>query len=248
MINACFAEVPVDQMKFLFAVASFSVSIFTIFLLKKFSLSNKAKISLIYTHLAGLFFPFILFTTNMACGLLCLPCFESPMTLALLALPMTLLIAMLAGFVVIPGYYVFSRRSFLVKNKSLTSVLSSHSKKLNIKPPSLYLLDIARPLAFSFRSFRSAVVMSVGLLDILTKRETEAVLLHELFHIKEKSSVFKLSTFFIRFSPFSLLKNFYADLNGEEKNADGFVKDVQKTEKYLDSAKRKILDFRKESI
>lgn len=243
MINACFAEVPVDQMKFLLALGSFSISILAIFLLKTFPLSNKRKIPLIYTHLAGLFFPFVLFSTNMVCGFLCMPCFESPAALAILALPTTLLIATVAGFVVIPGYYMFSRKSFLVKNSSLTSFVSFYSKKLRMKPPSLYVLDISKPLAFSFRSFRSAIVLSVGLLDILTKRETEAVLLHEISHIKEKSSVVKLSSALMRFSPFSFFKNFHADVGMEEERADGFVREIQGTARHLLSAQKKIDAF-----
>lgn len=246
-MSSCLVAVPVDSFKFFFAAVSLSLAVLTILLLRKYSFSKKTKVSLIYAHLTSLFFPFVLFTTNMACGFFCLPCFENPAGLALLALPTTLLFSTVVGFVVIPGYYMLSRKSFLVKNNSLDVFIKKQAQKLNMRAPSLYLLKMAKPVAFSFKSVVAGIFLSVGLLDILKKKEVEAILLHELFHIKQKSSVFKLSAHLMRFSPFSLLKSFNAELGVEEERADCFAREKQGTENYLVSAKRKIGAFNQEA-
>lgn len=243
MTDACFLAVSADQTKIFLAAASFVFATVSIFFLRK-NFSNKIKISLIYTHLATIFFPFVLFSTNLACGAWCLPCFNEPVSLVFLSLPTTLLFAGIAGFVAIPGFYLFSRKSYPLRQKSLAGFVSFHAKKLQMKAPKLYLLDRAKPVAFSFKTFRSAIFLSVGMLDILTKKEIEAVLLHELYHIKSKSSLFKFSSHLLKFSPFSILKNFSTELSEEEKKADGFVESMQKTAIHLLSAKRKSEGFK----
>ena len=102
---------------------------------------------------------------------------------------------------------------------------------------------MSRPLAFSFRSFTSAVFLSVGMLEILKKKEVEAVLLHELFHVKSRASVFKLTSALIKFSPLSFMKNFHGELGKGEGEADSFVREAQGTSLHLESAKRKMREF-----
>ena len=72
----------------------------------------------------------------------------------------------------------------------------------------------------------------------------KAVLLHELAHLKNKSSIAKYSDTLLRmFSPISLLLRFHHDNTMEEKRADNFVIEIQRTDKHLKSAKRKIDEF-----
>jgi len=250
MVDACFVEVVVDPTKVYLTFASLSIAFLSIFILRRFSLSNKGKISLMYTHLASLFFPISLFTTTLACGFLCLPCLEGPGGMALLALPTTLILSTIAGFVVIPGYFMVSRKSLLIKNNSLNTFLIRQTKKLKMKTPSLYILNMAKPVAFSFKTFASGIFLSVGLTDILKKKEIEAILFHELSHIKSKSSIFKISTNLMKFSPLSLislLKSFNVDLNQDERRADDFVIRMQGSDIYLQSAKNKIDAWNSES-
>ena len=102
-------------------------------------------------------------------------------------------------------------------------------------------MDKAKPIACSFKSFRSAIFVSVGMLDILSKKEIQAVLLHELAHIKQRSSVLKFSSFLMNvLSPLSLLARFHHDTSKEEREADKFAIRVQRTSKYINSAKKKI--------
>ena len=74
----------------------------------------------------------------------------------------------------------------------------------------------------------------------LSKKELESVILHEIYHVKNSSSLFKFSTFFIRLSPLATFTSFIEDLNKEEKDADNFAIKFQNTSKYLNSSKLKI--------
>lgn len=241
VMNSCLAEIPVDQVKILLALVSLGIAVVTILLLRHYDWSRKGKVSLMYSHLSSLFFPPVLFTTNAACGLFCLPCFENPLGIALLALPTTLGFSALAGFIIIPAYYYIARTR--VTRGPLPTFLSAQSALLALKTPALYLIHSAKPIAYSFKSITSGIVLSVGLLDILNKKEQEAVLLHELYHIAHRASVFKFSTLLMRFSPFSFLKNFNEELTQEEHAADQFVVTRQHTSRHLSSAKAKVTAY-----
>lgn len=233
-------QVAADNTKFILAGISISIAIGAFLLLKFANFGNKGKIGLIYAHLLGLFYPVSLFTTNAACGFLCLPCFEGAASLALLALPSAFVLSTIAGFIVIPLYFFVSSRSHEIRDMQIRKFVGKHSKNLNIKPPKIYAVNSPRPFAFSFRSFSSAIVLSVGMLDILGKKELQAVLLHELAHIQNRASAFKLSAFLMRFSPFMIFKTFNRELTEEEVMADSHACRIQGTNKYLESAKRKI--------
>jgi len=85
--------------------------------------------------------------------------------------------------------------------------------------------------------------MSVGLLDVLNKKEVEAIILHELAHIKNRSSILKVSNLIFKFSPLSIIAKFNGDTNSEEKRTDEFAIKMQKTRRYIDSSKRKLDRF-----
>ncbi len=227
-----------------FIILSVSLAVITFILLKKYSFSIKSRTLLIYGHLTLLFFPFILYSTHLGCGVLCMPCHQNIFHLISYALPATLIASTLAGFIAIPALYIFSSKKMAIKNKSVIDFVKRYSKKLNIRTPRVYAIDDSKPVAFSFRSFISAIFLSVGLLDIMNEKETKAVLLHELAHIKQKSSILKLSDHLLRFfSPLSLLTRFHHDSNQGEREADDFVVRIQGTDRHLLSAKRKLNDY-----
>src|SRR3989338_591630 len=241
----CFVGITLDGNKIILTAISVSAMLITLFLLKKFNLSTKVKISLIYAHLTALFFPFVLFTTNVACGTFCLACYSNILEMTAISLPTTLILATISGFLVIPTFYIVSSKKMEIKNREILKFLKHYSKKLQLKMPKIYAVNKAEPIAFSFRSFKSAVFLSVGLLDILNKKEIEAIILHELAHIKIKSSALKLSTNILRlFSPLSVLARFSHDSTQEEELADRFAIKEQETSRYIKSAKRKIKEYR----
>lgn len=239
----CIAEIPLDPSRLLLTAMSFSIALATFFIIKKFNLSAKSRVGLIYSHLIFLFFPFILFTTNAACGAFCVQnCYNNIYNLIAYSMPTTIATSSIAGFFVIPAMFVFSSKKEMT-NKNLVSFVKKYSRLMNIKTPKVYLIDKAKPIAFSFKNFSSAIFLSVGLLDILNKKEIEAIILHELHHIKSKSSLLKVSNLIFRISPLSLIAKFNSDTNEEEGKADRFAVLMQKTNKYITSAKRKLNKF-----
>ncbi|MBI2971806.1 MAG: M48 family metalloprotease [Candidatus Aenigmarchaeota archaeon] len=225
------------------SILSLAFAVLTLYALKKYELSTKLKIGIIYSHLFFLSFPAVLFTTNLACGSMCMPCQDNTYALIGYALPSTLALATIAGFVVIPSFYIVSHKRMEISDKELLRFVHRHARRMKIKKLKLYAIDRAKPLAFSFRSFRSAIFLSVGLLDVMNRKEIEAVLLHELAHLQRRSSALKLSHALLRLSPLSLLARFHHDAGEEERRTDAFVVRQQKTERYLLSAKRKMDAF-----
>ncbi len=183
--------------------------------------------------------PFILFATHFGCVAACVACAASLPSLLALALPFTLGATALGGMVLIPSIFIHVNKSRSVGGW-MEKFVKRQSGKLGIKSPKIYLLDKTKPVAFSFRTWRSAIFMSVGLSEMLNKKETEAVLLHEIAHIASRASLLKLSAVLMRLSPFSVFRSFNADLGREEKLADGYAISIQRTPRWLNSAKRKI--------
>ena len=244
MLLGCFAGFVIDADKLLLIGTSVSFAVLTLLALKKFSLSTKSKVGLIYGHLIFLFFPFVVMTTDAVCGIACMSCANNLANLAALALPTTLLFSTIAAFFVIPGFYMFFSRKSEIENSHIIRFTRSYSKKLNVRMPKLYVIDNASPVAFSFRSFKSMIFISAGLIDLLGKREIEAVILHELGHLKRKASVLTTSVSLLRlFSPLSLLARFHHDSDDEEIYADRLAIKVQKTGMHVRSAKRKIDEY-----
>ncbi len=244
MIMGCFAGFVIDADKLLLIGSSISFAIITLLVLKKFRLSTRFKVGLIYGHLISLFFPFVLLTTDVACNAGCMPCANNIANLLALTFPTTLLLSTVAAFFVIPGFYMFFSRKSETGNIQITEFVKFYSRRLKIKMPKIYIIDNANPIAFSFKSFRPMIFLSAGLIDLLNKREIEAVILHELGHLKRKASVLTTSLSLFRiFSPFSLLARFHHDSDEEELYADEFAAALQKTGRHLKSAKRKIDEF-----
>ncbi|MFA4820058.1 MAG: M48 family metalloprotease [Candidatus Aenigmatarchaeota archaeon] len=240
MAIGCFVGFVVDIDKVALAVISLSLAAFFLLAVKNFKLSTKTKIGLIYGHLILLFFPFVLFTTDFACGAMCMSCQNNTLALVSYSLPTALVLGTIAGFAVIPAFYTFSNKR-QTRNREIIEFVRKYSSLLNIRMPKIYIMDKAKPIAFSFKSFRSAIFVSVGMLDILGKKEIQAVLLHELAHIKQRSSMLKFSSFMMNvLSPLSLLTRFHHDTSREEGEADRFAIRTQRTSKYINSAKRKL--------
>ncbi len=107
MIDACAAGLGVEYTKLLLIIISLSASAALILLLKMFSMSTKAKIVVIYSHISMLLFPLILFTTNIGCASVCASCYTDVSQLVTLAIPTTFLVSTLAGFVIIPTVFVY---------------------------------------------------------------------------------------------------------------------------------------------
>lgn len=240
----CFEGFIVTPEKIVLSVLSLSLAVAALLAIKKFNLSPKIKVGLIYGHLITLLFPFVLLTTNFACGAVCsMYCYNDTTANIAYALPTTLLFGTMAGLVVIPSFYMFSNRK--LGNREVNKFVRRYSRMLRIKTPNIYIVDKARPLAFSFKSFRSAIFISVGMLDVLNTKELQAVILHELSHIKQKSSLLKFSSSLLKISPLSIIARFHHDTGLEEKKADDFAAKMQGTSRYVNSARKKVKNIEK---
>ena len=248
MIIGCLAGIPLDLDKLILMSVSILMAAVTFASLKKFNLSTKSKIAMIYSHIIFLFFPVVLFTTNIACGAGCvMSCYNNMYNLIALSLPTTFIISTAISVFIIPGIYIMYNKKSLLENSNIVDFVESNSKRLEIKAPKIYVVNRADPIAFSFKTFKSAIFLSAGLLDILKKKEIEAVILHELGHIKRRASMLTASFSILKFfTPFSLISRFHHDSYKEEQYADQFAISSQKTSRWLKSAKRKLDRFYKE--
>ena len=173
-----------------------------------------------------------------------MPCANNLGSLIALALPTTLLISTAAGFFIIPGFYMFFNKKTKAENFHILEFVKEYTSRMKLRLPKIYITDNANPVAFSFKSFKSMMFISAGLIDVLNKKELEAVILHELGHIKSQASLLKMSVSLLRlFSPLSLIARFHHDTDEEEIYADKIANRLQKTNRYINSAKRKIDAF-----
>lgn len=245
MTMACIESIGMGEMKMLMAIASFAIAMLIMILIKMSShRSTKLRVSLIYAHLISLFFPFVLFSINTTCGMLCMSCYNNLSHLISYVMPATLTAGTLAGFVVLPYFFIFSSRRREITGGSVIDIMRKYSSILSIKVPKAYLIDKQKPIAFSFRSFRHAIFISVGMLEMFRYKEIEAVLLHEMSHIARKASALKFSSSMLRLlSPLSILSGFSHDSDADERRADKFAYRMQGTWKYVKSAKRKMSEY-----
>ncbi len=220
------------------AAASIAASIAAVFAMRM-NISMRKKTYLIYLHLAALFFPLIFFLLSMKCNG---TCNMTLIELAAYSVPVAFAASFAFGFIGIPQMYLrFGGARKAPENGTISKFIKKHAANINIPAPAIFFADSQAPFAFSSSWPKSMIVLSVGLSDILEKKEVEAVLLHELHHTREKASAAKLSAQFMKFSPFSIFKKFSDELNSEELEADRFAANIQGTPRFLSSAKKKVM-------
>lgn len=193
---------------------------------------------LLYAHLFFILSPLFLLAVKINCGpsvmnkwlSLCTMVFAK---LVIYALPAMILLSIILGYFVIPKIY--SRTAQKHNSKRFVKLCRRVQTKAN-----LFLLDSAKPAAFTLGS---KVFFTVGMFELLNQKEIEAVMMHELFHVKSNASWSKFSEHIVRlFSPiawFSSKKN----IEREEINADNFAVKLQGSAKFLNSAKQKVSMF-----
>ncbi len=189
---------------------------------------------LLYAHLGFILAPLFYFAFSINCNLslvksilgFCTTIFAK---LVLYGLPPTMLATFILGSILVPAFY--KRRGKLTKLLSFSNLC--RKTKISAK---LYVLDKAKPVAFAFADF---IFVSVGMFELLSRKEVEAVLLHELYHVKRQSSWSKFTHAFVgRFSPFA--RFLLPSILKEEYLADSFARKIQGTNKYLAGARRKV--------
>jgi len=242
MLLQTFTSFFTNPVKLTIFLASFMLALMVFVKIRKTE-NIKHKILLTYLHLFLLFFPLVFFAFNLSCdmGLLngfIYHCGIALTKIAIYGITASIILVMVLGYFVIPG--VYKKRSREIRGNAINTTIKKYAKKLKISLPRLYLLNLAKPVAFSTKNM---IFLSAGLTSLLTKKELEAVLLHELSHIKNRSSVLKLSRLLLKFSPFSNFITLNKELSNEEIKADATVIRIQGTKKYLNSAKLKVSKY-----
>lgn len=217
---------------------SIILSLISLFLLNRKSLSLMAKQYLIYSHIFFLVFPFAYYLFFNGCNALFSHCDKAKAVFIIIML--SALVAFLAGILVAPLLFLrkITSRAILNANKNISNFVSDVSNEISIRKPRVFVLNDSKPLAFAY--IKSSIFISTGLMNLLSRKELEAVLLHEINHAKNSSSWFKLSTLFLKVSPIATFITFIDDINKEEIEADNFAIAYQKTDKYIKNARQKI--------
>ncbi|MFQ5406252.1 MAG: M48 family metalloprotease [Candidatus Micrarchaeia archaeon] len=239
----CITQFFANDFKIGLSILSLLIAAFLLWKLKDSKHSFKTKAFFVYGHLAFLFFPFALFTYTMACQNAVITCGGMGILGKLLTPILAALVAsFVLGLVIIPALYLKSKKTTSAKDRRLNKLVCKSAEELKISsPPKTFNIDSPKPFAFSFTSFFPAIFLSIGLQELLSRRDLEAVVLHEMAHIKNNTATLKLSTLIARaFSPFLALRSFNKELSKEEQKADQYAVKTQGTSKFINSAKKKI--------
>jgi Zn-dependent protease with chaperone function len=221
-----------DSEKMLIVVVSVLVSIAALLAWKKYS-----RPAFLYTHLFFVIAPLFYFAFSINCsmgmvqGLLswCTAVFTK---FVIYALPLAMALTFIAGYALLPYAYRKIAKPLSVR------AFAQLCKQTGIRAE-LYLIDKAKPVAFTLRK---KIFISVGMFELLSRKELEAVLLHELHHVSARASWGKFSSNFVRlFSPIAWFSS--SSVEREEKAADAFAVKTQRTGKFLISAKNKVRVF-----
>lgn len=223
--------------KFAIFISSLILSIIFLYYSSK-AKKLRTKISFIYLHVLFFIVPLVIIAFASSCRIPLFNCTTQQFIGFVLGAGAFIF---LSGFFFIPNLYIALNKNKQIKDKTLNSFIKKYSKSLNTRPPKLFFINSARPYAYSFKSLKGAIFISVGMFEIFSKKEIQAVLLHELYHIKQRSSLYKFSSIFLKTFSFSAaFLNLNKGLQDEENKADAFAIKTQKTKKYIKKAKDKI--------
>ncbi|MEK6857570.1 MAG: M48 family metalloprotease [Nanoarchaeota archaeon] len=195
----------------------------------------------VYAHLVFLLIPLVLFANGVNCsmsiinGLLAL-CGLAISKFLIYVSPLIIFSTFAAGYFIVPLIYVKRFAKKEIKNKTVSQFNKIYATKVK-----MFVIDDSHPIAFTIAK---NIFVSVGMFEILSSKETEAVILHELGHIKHKTSLNRLSAGIMRFaSPLSYfgLSDYCKDC--DEKEADEFAISVQKTKQHLSKARKKVRKY-----
>ncbi|MEM3154584.1 MAG: M48 family metalloprotease [Candidatus Woesearchaeota archaeon] len=221
-----------DPAKMLIVVILVLVSIAALLAWKKYS-----RPAFLYAHLFFVVAPLFYFALSINCSMSLMQDMLSWCTglfakFILYIMPPLMMMTFIAGYALLP--YAYKR---IAKPLSLSS-FRKLCENTGIKAE-LYVLDKAKPVAFTLKN---KIFVSVGMCELLSKKEIEAVLLHELYHVRSSASWGKFSGNFVRlFSPIAWFSSH--SVESEEIAADAFTVKIQKTAKFIVSSKKKVSSF-----
>lgn len=219
--------------------------VFLFFFLSLVSLSffflakdQKIKLLALYSHIILLILPVILTVLLWDCGIRLLECTEKKI---LLLLPLGLTVSYIFSYFVAPFLYQTLNKKNEITSLALLTFIHAQALRLSIPVPRVYLSSEKKNDVYSYSGFKPFIFIPSYALSILHKKELEAVLLHELYHIHQKASFIKFSTLFIRkTSPLLRFVRITPLIEKLEREADTFAIRTQRTPRYLLSAQHKL--------
>jgi len=223
-------------------IISVLLAALTLWLAQRKQLGYKLKIALLYMHLFLLLLPTIQVAAQTSCALEVFMCQQNGViSHSPLIIIGAFMLALILGYFVIPNMYATSYKAKLLNEGKWFEFIALVSRKRSIKAPRLYVLDTAIPRAFSFSAIKSKIFISVGMLELLSDLEIQAVLLHEIGHIERRSSLQKLLLGFARVA--SPLATFSPAHNDEEIRADAVAVEEQGTSMHLRTAYARVREY-----
>ncbi len=190
--------------------------------------SIRSKIRWSYVGVFSILFIITYFAFSMTCHQEIPICTEQAF---LYSIPLALIGSLFFGYVILPHIYLAWQN--VRPAPALIHFLPS--------PVPIYIADNGKPFACSYGGLKKWIVISQGMIEILTKKELAAVVLHEYGHIIRHSSFYSLSGSLYRNIPF--LQSFF-DKNlledQEERFADSYAARLQGTKRHVLSAKKKL--------
>ena len=222
----------------LITAAAWAMAIIAYFVLRSSEFSPRQKTVAIYAHLLFLALPVVMFGQSLSCPYGNPGCAVQVTQVTTLTLPIAMLIAGIAATLLIPRLNLYKSRK-MTRGK-LASFARAEGTKAGIPAVEIHAFASSKPLAFSQASSTNRIFISVGMMETLTRKELEAVALHEIEHLRRSTPLFKASTAIYRlFSPISAVRAFNSSLVAEERIADEYAAKRQGTDRYLKSAKKK---------
>lgn len=116
--------------------------------------------------------------------------------LAVLGILFVILILAIKKFI-FTYFEVRDLRSELILYSKTDKTLGSILKKLHLQKK-VYLVQSARPFAFCYGIRQPKIYVSTSLLSMMSKKELEAILLHERYHLKNRDGLIMLLASFMQ--------------------------------------------------
>ncbi|MBI4143835.1 M48 family metalloprotease [Candidatus Woesearchaeota archaeon] len=209
----------------LFVISSIALTLLFWWLWKR-----TTKAMLAYAHLASMVFTGFLLARTSYCTLgnqllsICTWVIAKVLTIGI---PVAVVFAIVLGYYLMPWLYKKKYSAFRIKDR----------RNRLVPEAKIFIADSSKAFAFAIKN---DIFISIGLLVLLNKHEKDAVLLHELGHVRRNSSFINFTTNLMHV--LSPLARFYTQkmLDFEELSADAFVVSVQKTDKHIESARKKL--------
>ena len=220
----------------IFASIGFLIS----FVHTKSTATPSQRLQLLYGHFFTLVFPLVFFLVFSGCQKFFSYCGHSDKVVYLLI--GTALLSLGLAAICAPILYIrrWRKKELSSCPTQFAKVLSSITGHSAIQPI-VHFIDSAKPIAFSTFYRTPRMYLSVGLLELLTPKEIEAVLLHEMFHLKNRSAPINHIVHLIQLiSPIAHFTEMESVEEAEEILADSFAYQRQKTWRYVNTARKKI--------